>query len=582
MQKNDVVKVTIEDIGVNGEGIGKIDGYTLFIKDAVIGDVVEAKIMKAKKNYGYARMMQIIEPSKDRVEPKCKFARQCGGCQIQQISYEKQLEFKNRKVLGNLERIGGFSPELLEKIADPIVGMEIPFHYRNKAQFPFGKDKNGVTVTGFYAGRTHDIIANTDCALGVEQNQEILETILSFMEQYQMEPYDEKTGKGLLRHVLIRYGFTTKEIMVCLVINAKKIPHCEKLVELLQKIEGMTSITISVNQKNTNVIMGDSYEVLWGQAFITDYIGEIKYQISPLSFFQVNPVQTEKLYGLALEYADLKGDETVWDLYCGIGTISLFLAQNAKQVYGVEIIPQAIEDARKNAQINGIENAKFYVGKAEEVLPGYYADYAKAHPGEQAHADVIVVDPPRKGCEESLLETMVQMQPERIVYVSCDSATLARDLKYLCGNGYELVKVRAVDQFSQTVHVETVVLLSQHRDKNTCLDERGSRQIEMQASRLASLLAQKPDDTIEIDLDLDELDATSAELKATYQEIKDYVLKEFGLKVSSLYISQVKRKCGIEVGENYNLPKSENARVPQCPKEKEDAIKAALKYFAML
>lgn len=334
----------------------------------------------------------------------------------------------------------------------------------------------------------------------------------------------------------------------------KKIPHCEKLVELLQKIEGMTSITISVNQKNTNVIMGDSYEVLWGQAFITDYIGEIKYQISPLSFFQVNPVQTEKLYGLALEYADLKGDETVWDLYCGIGTISLFLAQNAKQVYGVEIIPQAIEDARKNAQINGIENAKFYVGKAEEVLPGYYADYAKAHPGEQAHADVIVVDPPRKGCEESLLETMVQMQPERIVYVSCDSATLARDLKYLCGNGYELVKVRAVDQFSQTVHVETVVLLSQ----------------------------QKPDDTIEIDLDLDELDATSAELKATYQEIKDYVLKEFGLKVSSLYISQVKRKCGIEVGENYNLPKSENARVPQCPKEKEDAIKAALKYFAMI
>lgn len=460
MQKNDVVKVTIEDIGVNGEGIGKNDGYTLFIKDAVIGDMVEAKIMKAKKNYGYARMIQIIEPSKDRVEPKCKFARQCGGCQIQQISYEKQLEFKNRKVLGNLERIGGFSPELLEKIADPIVGMEIPFHYRNKAQFPFGKDKNGVTVTGFYAGRTHDIIANTDCALGVEQNQEILETILSFMEQYQMEPYDEKTGKGLLRHVLIRYGFTTKEIMVCLVINAKKIPHCEKLVELLQKIEGMTSITISVNQKNTNVIMGDSYEVLWGQAFITDYIGEIKYQISPLSFFQVNPVQTEKLYGLALEYADLKGDETVWDLYCGIGTISLFLAQKAKQVYGVEIIPQAIEDARKNAQINGIENAKFYVGKAEEVLPGYYADYAKAHPGEQAHADVIVVDPPRKGCEESLLETMVQMQPERIVYVSCDSATLARDLKYLCGNGYELVKVRAVDQFSQTVHVEMVVLMS--------------------------------------------------------------------------------------------------------------------------
>ena len=465
MQKNDVVNVSIEDIGVNGEGIGKVDGYTLFVKDAVIGDVVEAKIMKAKKNYGYARLMKILEPSKDRTEPKCRFARQCGGCQIQQISYEKQLEFKNRKVLGNLERIGGFSSKLLEKIADPIVGMEEPFHYRNKAQFPFGKDKNGTTVTGFYAGRTHDIIPNTDCALGVEQNQEILEIILSFMDQYQIAPYDEKTGKGLLRHTLIRYGFTTKEIMVCLVINGTKIPHSEKLVELLTQIEGMTSITFSINQKNTNVIMGDSYEVLWGQAFITDFIGEIKYQISPLSFYQVNPVQTEKLYGLALDYADLKGDETVWDLYCGIGTISLFLAQKAKQVYGVEIIPQAIEDARKNAQINEMENAEFYVGKAEEVLPGYYEEYAKTHPGEQAHADVIVVDPPRKGCEESLLATMVQMQPERIVYVSCDSATLARDLKYLCGNGYELVKVRAVDQFPQSVHVETVVLLGNQKIK---------------------------------------------------------------------------------------------------------------------
>ena len=567
MQKNDVVKVTIEDIGVNGEGIGKIDGYTLFIKDAVIGDVVEAKIMKAKKNYGYARMIQIIEPSKDRVEPKCKFARQCGGCQIQQISYEKQLEFKNRKVLGNLERIGGFSPELLEKIADPIVGMEIPFHYRNKAQFPFGKDKNGVTVTGFYAGRTHDIIANTDCALGVEQNQEILETILSFMEQYQMEPYDEKTGKGLLRHVLIRYGFTTKEIMVCLVINAKKIPHCEKLVELLQKIEGMTSITISVNQKNTNVIMGDSYEVLWGQAFITDYIGEIKYQISPLSFFQVNPVQTEKLYGLALEYADLKGDETVWDLYCGIGTISLFLAQKAKQVYGVEIIPQAIEDARKNAQINGIENAKFYVGKAEEVLPGYYADYAKAHPGEQAHADVIVVDPPRKGCEESLLETMVQMQPERIVYVSCDSATLARDLKYLCGNGYELVKVRAVDQFSQTVHVETVVLLS-HKKPDGHINvkvEFGEGEGKVPLDNIAKRAENyKPKERV------------------TYKMIKEYVEAKYGFKVHTAYIAEVKRDLGLPM---YDAPNAvEELKQPRKhpTAEKVEAIKDALKHFEVI
>ena len=554
MNKNDIVTVEITDIGVSGEGIGHVDGYTLFIKDAVIGDVVEAKVMKAKKNYGYARLMKVITPSEYRVEPKCVFARRCGGCQIQEMSYDRQLVFKDQKIRGNLERIGGFTKDQIDTVMQPVVGMEHPFGYRNKAQFPFGTDKEGNPITGFYAGRTHDIIANTDCALGVEQNKEILEIILRYMRENKIKSYDEKTGKGLIRHALIRYGFKTKEIMVCLVINGKKLPKAERLIEKLIQIEGMTSITISPNTRRDNVIMGDSYEILWGQGYITDYIGNVKYQISPLSFYQVNPVQTEKLYGLALEYADLKGDETVWDLYCGIGTISLFLAQKAKQVYGVEIVPQAIDDAKENAKINAIDNAEFFVGKAEEVLPEYYAEYEREHNGETAHADVIVVDPPRKGCDETLLETIVKMQPEKVVYVSCDSATLARDLKYLCANGYEIKMCRGVDQFPQSVHVETVVLLSQ----------------------------QKPDDTIEIDLDLDELDATSAELKATYQEIKDYVLKEFGLKVSNLYISQVKRKCGIEVGENYNLPKSENARVPQCPKEKEDAIKAALKYFAMI
>ena len=554
MNKNDIVTVEITDIGVSGEGIGHVDGYTLFIKDAVIGDVVEAKVMKAKKNYGYARLMKVITPSEYRVEPKCAFARRCGGCQIQEMSYDRQLVFKDQKIRGNLERIGGFTKDQIDTVMQPVVGMEHPFGYRNKAQFPFGTDKEGNPITGFYAGRTHDIIANTDCALGVEQNKEILEIILQYMRENKIKSYDEKTGKGLIRHALIRYGFKTKEIMVCLVINGKKLPKAERLIEKLIQIEGMTSITISPNTRRDNVIMGDSYEILWGQGYITDYIGNVKYQISPLSFYQVNPVQTEKLYGLALEYADLKGDETVWDLYCGIGTISLFLAQKAKQVYGVEIVPQAIDDAKENAKINAIDNAEFFVGKAEEVLPEYYAEYEREHNGETAHADVIVVDPPRKGCDETLLETIVKMQPEKVVYVSCDSATLARDLKYLCANGYEIKMCRGVDQFPQSVHVETVVLLSQ----------------------------QKPDDTIEIDLDLDELDATSAELKATYQEIKDYVLKEFGLKVSNLYISQVKRKCGIEVGENYNLPKSENARVPQCPKEKEDAIKAALKYFAMI
>ena len=542
-RKNDLVTLEIEDCGIDGEGIGKADGFTVFVKDAVIGDTVTAKIIKAKKNYGYGRLMEVLKPSPYRVEPKCEFARQCGGCQLQALSYDQQLVFKTNKVKGHLERIGGFTDIPME----PIIGMDELFHYRNKAQFPVGRNKEGKIVTGFYAGRTHNIIENRDCALGVAENKEVLDCVIAHMEKYGIEPYNEATGKGLVRHVLIRYGYFTKEVMVCLILNGNKIPKEEQLVKSLCEIPGMTSITINVNKKHSNVILGEEIRLLWGQEYITDRIGDISYQISPLSFYQVNPMQTQKLYAKALEYADLHGQETVWDLYCGIGTISLFLAQKAKFVRGVEIVPAAIENAKENAKLNGLENTEFFVGKAEEVLPREYKKNG-------VYADVIVVDPPRKGCDETLLETMIEMNPDRIVYVSCDSATLARDLKYLCERGYELRKVCPVDQFGMTVHVETVVLLSQ----------------------------QKPDDTIEIDLDLDELDATSAELKATYQEIKDYVLKESGLKVSSLYISQVKRKCGIEVGENYNLPKSENARAPQCPKEKEEAIKAALKYYAMI
>lgn len=565
MQKNDTAVTAITDIGVNGEGIGKVDGYTLFIKDAVIGDTVEAKVMKAKKNYGYARLMEIIEPSPDRVEPVCPFARKCGGCQIQEMSYERQLAFKEQKVRGNLERIGGFDSELLDQVMEPVLGMENPFGYRNKAQFPFGKDRNGNTVTGFYAGRTHDIIANTDCALGVPVNRKILEIILEYMEQYGVSPYDEKSGRGLIRHALIRYGFQTGEIMVCLVVNgtAKDLSHAEKLTEKLCTLEGMTSISISPNTERTNVIMGKTYEVLWGQGYITDTIGGIRYQISPLSFYQVNPAQTEKLYSTALEYAELTGKETVWDLYCGIGTITLFLARKAKSVYGVEIVPQAIDDARRNAHINGIENAEFFVGKAEEVLPKYYAAHGENaaaaddadNADDMAHADVIVVDPPRKGCDEALLDTIVKMKPEKVVYVSCDSATLARDLKMLCGNGYELKRVRAVDQFPMTVHVETVVLLSK--------GEIDSKKVRVEFS-------------------LEDMDMSGFQKGATYEQIKAYVLEHTGLKVSSLYISQVKKKCGLGVGQNYNLSKKENVKVPQCPPEKEAAIMEALKYFGMI
>ena len=457
-KKDDCVTLHIEDIGTGGEGIGKADGFTFFVKDAIVGDVIEAKIMKLKKNYGYARLMKVLTPSKDRVEPKCPVARQCGGCQIQEMRYEAQLAFKQKMVQNNLERIGGLSDFEMY----PVIGMETPYAYRNKAQFPVGEDKDGNIVIGFYAGRTHHIVEQTDCCIGAPENGEVLRKVKAYMQKNQIRPYNEEHHSGIVRHILIRTGYHTKEIMVCLIVNAAKascLKNAEQLTESLREMDGMTSVMVNFNTEKTNVILGKKSEVLWGQPYIEDFIGDVKYQISPQSFFQVNPMQTEKLYAKALEYAGLTGNETVWDLYCGIGTISLFLAQKAKQVYGVEIVPQAIEDAKNNAKINEINNAAFYVGKAEEVLPEYYKEYEKTHNGETAHADVIVVDPPRKGCEESLLQTIVDMQPEKVVYVSCDSATLARDVKFLRANGYELKDVTPVDQFPHTVHVEVVCCL---------------------------------------------------------------------------------------------------------------------------
>ena len=534
MQKNDLIIVTIEDMTTEGEGIGKVEGFPFFIKDSIIGDNIQAKIVKMKKTYGYARVEKILTPSINRVQPACDVARQCGGCQLQAMAYSQQLEFKRNKVKNNLKRIGGFQEiEVL-----PVIGMEHPWRYRNKTQVPFGMDKTGNIVAGFYAGRTHNIIDHEDCLLAPEINRKIIEIIKNYMKQYKIRPYDEKSQQGIVRHVLIRQGYTTGEIMVCLVINRKSLPKAEQLVEQLKQIPGMTSISYNINCENTNVILGETVVTLYGPSYITDFIGTIQYQISPQSFFQVNPIQTEKLYETALEYAGLTGNEIVWDLYCGIGTITLFLAQKAKMVYGVEIVEPAIQDARKNAEINQIQNAEFYVGRAEDILPEKYKK-------EQIKADVIVVDPPRKGCEQTLLETILQMQPKRIVYVSCDSATLARDLKYLC---------KEVDMFPESVHVETVCLLSKLNAKQH----------------------------IEVEIKMDELDLTAAESKATYEEIKAYVLEHSGMKVSSLYIAQVKQKCDIIERENYNKPKSEDAKQPQCPPEKEKAIMEALKHFGMI
>ena len=559
VKKNDIFPLTITDMGVGGEGIGKYEGMTFFVKDALIGDEIVARATKVKKNYGYARVEEITNPSPHRVEPECPLHRSCGGCQIQALSYAEQLAFKEQKVRNNLLRLGGFTADEVDAVMLPIVGMDEPYRYRNKAQFPVGTDKEGHVIAGFYAARTHSIIPVKDCMLGASINQPILAIVCDWMEKYHVRPYNEEEGSGLVRHVLIRYGFTTKEIMVCLIVNGNEIPHEEELVQQLQKIDGMTSVSLNTNTERTNVILGATTRCIWGQPYITDYIHlrntddfsltdtAIAYHISPQSFYQVNPEQTEKLYSIAMDYAGLTGEESVWDLYCGIGTISLFLSQKAKQVYGVEIVPQAIEDAKNNAKLNGITNAQFFVGKAEEVLPEFYeqkesvvrkklvseSESTGDEDASMRHPDVIVVDPPRKGCDEVCLNTMLAMQPERIVYVSCDSATLARDLRVLVDGGYRLEKVRAVDQFAHTVHVETVVLLFKG--------------------------AKGP------------VDLCSARTEVERRMVD-----------TSLYIAQIKKKCGLDVGENFNPAKSENARQPQCTPEKEDAIMQAFRHFGII
>ena len=562
--KGQEFSLEIDDMGTDGEGIGHKEGYTLFVKDALVGDIVRVKVIKAKKKFGYGRLMEVITPSPWRVEPACDCARQCGGCQIQHCSYEKQLAWKEKKVRDCLQRIGGFEEIPME----PIMGMDEPYHYRNKAQYPVGYDKEGNPVAGFYAGRTHSIIPNTDCAIQHPANHMILETILAFMKQYDISAYEEKKHTGLVRHILTRVGKYTGEVMVCLIINGNKLPHQDKLVEMLKKANDVEktykikSICLNINKDKTNRILGEKVVPIYGQTYIEDRIGNITYRISPLSFYQVNPEQTQKLYGTALEYADLKGDEVVWDLYCGIGTISLFLAQKAARVCGVEIVPQAIEDARENARRNGFTNAEFFVGAAEDVVPEQYEQS-----GGSLRADVVTLDPPRKGCDEKLLRTVVQMEPERIVYVSCDPATLARDLKYLCGEGYELKRVRACDMFGHSSHVETVVLLS-HK---------------------------KPDGHINVKVEfgegegkvpLDNIVKRAEEYKpkerVTYKMIKEYIEAKYGFKVHTAYIAEVKRDLGLPM---YDAPNAvEELKQPRKhpTAEKVEAIKDALKHFEVI
>ncbi|MCD7778107.1 MAG: 23S rRNA (uracil(1939)-C(5))-methyltransferase RlmD [Clostridiales bacterium] len=446
-KKNEIREIKIEDMSVEGMGIGKVNGFAFFVAGTAPGDVIKMRIVKLKKNYGYGITEEIISPSPLRTEPKCPVYKRCGGCNLQHLTYKAQLNLKQRTVKNNLTRIGGL-PESIQ-VNSP-VGSEKPFRYRNKGQYPIGCIK-GKTAAGFYAQRSHNLIPLTDCLINQPADSLILKTITDFMDEKNIPSYNEETGTGTVRHTLIRTAVKPGEIMVCIVINSEDLPEKTALIPLLKEIPGVTTALLNINKKKTNVILGEKCKILFGRGYITDYIGSLKFKISPLSFFQVNPTQTEKLYQTVLDFAALKGTETVFDLYCGIGTISLFLAQKAKTVCGIEIVPQAIKDAKENAKENGITNAHFYTGAAETVCPALLKEVPRP--------DIVVVDPPRKGCDPALISTLAAVAPEKIIYVSCNPSTLARDLAGL-SSLYTPEKITPVDMFSQTTGIETVVLLS--------------------------------------------------------------------------------------------------------------------------
>ena len=448
LSKDKMYVVDIVDIGQGGVGIGKFEGFTVFVDGGLVKDKIKVKITKSKKNYAVGDIVEIIEPSPYRVERKCsKELKDCGGCQIQELDYQEQLNIKTNEVKQVISRIG----KLEDVVVHPALGMEEPFRYRNKAQFPIQK-VDGSPVIGFYKKKSHDIIPTDQCIIQHDVNDKIIKIIKTYIRAYKVSVYDEKTHTGVLRHLVTKVGFTSKEVMVVLVANGRKLPYLNELASVLKEnIPGFKTLVVNVNREKTNVILGNENRVIYGDGKINDNIGDLVFEISPLSFFQVKPVQTEVLYNKALEYAALGENDTVFDIYCGIGTISLFLAQRAKKVYGIEIVEEAIKDAKRNAEINNLDNVEFYVGKAEDVVPKMYK--------QGKRANVVVVDPPRKGCDEKVLDTIVSMQPDRVVYVSCNPSTLARDLAYLNEKGYKSLEVQPVDMFPHSVHIENVALI---------------------------------------------------------------------------------------------------------------------------
>jgi 23S rRNA (uracil1939-C5)-methyltransferase len=445
IEKNKDYIIDITGMGYEGEGVGKIDNFTVFVQGALLGETVQVKIVKVAKNYAYGKLLEVVEASKHRAEPGCGIYKSCGGCQMQHMSYEGQLEFKTQRVKDVMERIA----KIQDVLVHDTLGMKEPYRYRNKVQLPVGKVNDEIRI-GFYAPRSHDIKDMDTCGIQHEGADKVVKLTREWVIKHNIEPYNELEDKGIIRHIMIRSGFKTGEVMVVIVTREEKLPYLKEFVEVMRNnIDGLKSVIQNINSKKTNVILGDKNKTLWGEGTITDYIDEFKFNISPMSFFQVNPVQTEVLYSKTLEYAGLTGNEIVFDAYCGTGTISLFLSQKAKKVYGVEIVPEAIEDAKKNALQNNIDNVEFLVGESEKVIPELIDKGIKA--------DIVVVDPPRKGCERSLLEAISKMQPKKIVYVSCDPATLARDLGILKELGYETKEIQPVDMFPQTAHVESVV-----------------------------------------------------------------------------------------------------------------------------
>ena len=544
LAKNQCYEMTCESFGQDAQGVCRQDGIAVFVPGLLPGERARVRIVKPEKRYAFGRIEELLEKSPNRAEPFCPIYKRCGGCVCQHMTYETSLAFKRRQVQDLLERVGGLSIEV-----PPVLGMAHPFGYRNKGAYPVAQ-VDGAPACGFFAPRSHDLIPlpQNGCAIQGEDSAKATQAVLAWMRQNNVPAYDELTGRGLVRHIMTR-STTHGELMVVLVVTRADIPKAGQLIELLKAaVSGLCSICLSINSRRTNVILGTDIRVLWGKDTMEDTLCGLRFSVSPLSFFQVNPAQTEKLYGLALEYAGLTGSETVVDAYCGAGTISLLLAQKAKKVIGIEIVPEAIQNANENAVRNHIENAEFHVGATEDLLPRLIADGLRP--------DVIVLDPPRKGCDPAVLEAIIAAAPKRVVYVSCGAPTLARDAKLLAEGGYTAEKVQCVDMFCWTGAVETVMVLSKLSDA----------------------------EHIDIKLDMSELDVTPAESQtaSTYDDIKAYVREHSGLTVSTLYIAQVKQKYGIIERECYNKAKLENARQPQCPVDKEKAIEEALRFFSLI